>query len=159
MRADDTEMSEDQMKYGNSDYTYLGGAAKVSEPTATYGAYSRIQLIRRGLPLYSLNFFLKESGLNRQELSTILQVSPRTMQRYDSNQMLPINVTEKLLMLNDLYEKAHNVLGGDSKNISGWLHSTIPALGNQRPLDLLDTYQGFNEVMNVLGRIEWGIAS
>lgn len=152
-------MKNEEANNDGISYTYLGGISQVNEPSEAYGTHSRIKLIRRGLSVQSLNIFLKESGLNRQELGHILQVSPRTMQRYDTNQMLPINVTEKLLMLNDLYEKAHDVLGGDSHTISGWLHSTVVALGNQRPLDLLDTYQGFNEVMKVLGRIEWGIAS
>ena len=152
-------MKNEEANNDGISYTYLGGINQVNEPSEAYGTHSRIKLIRRGLSVQSLNIFLKESGLNRQELGHILQVSPRTMQRYDSNQMLPINVTEKLLMLNDLYEKAHDVLGGDSQTISGWLHSPVVALGNQRPLDLLDTYQGFNEVMKVLGRIEWGIAS
>ncbi|WP_143764551.1 type II RES/Xre toxin-antitoxin system antitoxin [Owenweeksia hongkongensis] len=159
MTANDVVMDNEKVSNSGTNYTYLGGTTQVNEPSEAYGTHSRIKLIRRGLPVQSLTIFLKESGLNRQELGHILQVSPRTMQRYDSNQMLPINVTEKLLMLNDLFEKANDVLGGDSKNISGWLHSTVPALGNQRPLDLLDTYQGFNEVMKVLGRIEWGIAS
>ncbi len=131
----------------------------VNEPQATYGSQSRIRLIRRGLPVSSLYFFLKDSKLNQQELSNVLQISPRTMQRYSDNQMLPSIVSEKLLMLNDLYEKADNILGGGTQNVTNWLRSQVNALGNQRPIDYLDTYEGYNEVMKVLGRLEWGVAS
>ncbi len=62
-------------------------------------------------------------------------------------------------MLNDLYEKAEYILGGGTQNATNWLRSNVVALGNQRPLDYLDTYEGFNEVMKVLGRLEWGVAS
>lgn len=151
-------MSEDRASF-SSHYTYLGGTDQVNEPADAYGVHSRIQLIRRGLPLHSLNFLLKASKLTQQELAAILQISARTMQRYDSHQMLPPVVSEKLLLLNDLYEKGDDVLGGGPQNITNWLRSPIAALGNQRPLDYLDTYEGMHEVMNVLGRIEWGIAS
>ena len=151
-------MSEDQA-YNGTTYTYLGGINQVNEPTEAYGVHSRILLIRRGLPLYSLNFLLQASRLTRQELGNILQISPRTMQRYDTDQMLPPVVSEKLLLLNDLYEKADEVLGGGPENVTKWLRKPIAALGNQRPLDYLDTYEGLNEVMNIMGRIEWGIAS
>ena len=152
-------MSENPLQYGDKAYAHLGGEGIVNEPNATYGAQSRIKLIRRGLPLGSLSFFLKDSKLNQQELGTILQISPRTMQRYSSNQMLPPIVSEKLLMLNDLYEKAGYILGGGTQNVTNWLRSNVTALGNQRPLDYLDTYEGYNEVMKVLGRLEWGVAS
>jgi putative toxin-antitoxin system antitoxin component (TIGR02293 family) len=152
-------MSEGSLKYGNSDYPHLGGSEIVNEPQASYGSQSRIKLIRRGLPLKALSYFLKDSKLNQQELSTILQISPRTMQRYSADQMLPPTVSEKLLMLNDLYEKGDFILGAGTQNVTNWLRSPVAALGNQRPLDYLDTYEGFNEVMKVLGRLEWGVAS
>ena len=151
-------MSEDQVPYGNT-YTYLGGENIVGEPGAVYVRQARIRLIRRGLPLASLKYFLRQSKLTRQELAYILQVSTRTLQRYTSDQMLPSVVSEKLLRLNDLYEQAQEVLGGGPANITKWLRSDIPALGNQRPLDLLDTYEGLDEVQKLLGRIEWGVAS
>lgn len=151
-------MSEEQQAYGKT-YSFLGGLNEVHEPVAAYALQSRIALIRRGLPLGSLNFFLKKTGLNRQELSRILQISPRTMQRYSEDQMLPSPVSEKLLRLNDLYEQAEEVFGGGAANVTGWLRSDVTALGGQRPLDLLDTYEGLNEVIKVIGRLEWGVAS
>ena len=157
--ADVAIMSESPVQYGSNTYTHLGGQSMVNEPQATYGSQSRIKLIRRGLPLSSLSYFLKDSKLNQQELSTILQISARTMQRYSNDQMLPSTVSEKLLMLNDLYEKAEYILGGGTQNATNWLRSNVVALGNQRPLDYLDTYEGYNEVMKVLGRLEWGVAS
>ncbi len=151
-------MSENEEKYGQS-YSYLGGARQVNEPMPAYGLQARIALIRRGLPLSSLNYFLKHSGLNRQELGAILHISPRTMQRYSEGQMLPPPVSEKLLKLNELYETAEAVLGGGAANVSAWLKQKVAVLGNHRPLDLLYTYEGLQEVIKVLGRIEWAVAT
>lgn len=151
-------MSEDQAAYGHT-YSFLGGENTVHEPMAAYAFQSRIMLIRRGLPLHSLQYFLKQSGLNRQELSNILQVSARTMQRYTDDQMLPSTVSEKLLRLNDLYEQAEETLGGGAANVTAWLRSEVAALGGQQPLHLLDTYEGLHEVIKVIGRLEWGVAS
>lgn len=151
-------MPKDTPLYHNT-YTYLGGADTVQEPAAAYGLKSRIGLIRRGLPAQSLEHFLSSSCLNRQQLGRVLQVSPRTMQRYPKDKTLPPFVSEKLLQLNDLYEQAADILGGGSSNISNWLQNSNQALGGERPLDLLDTYEGLRQVQNVLGRIAHGVYS
>jgi len=46
-----------------------------------------------------------------------------------------------------------------NEKASRWLKSTILALGNSRPLDLLDTTAGATMVLNLLGRIEHGVVS
>ena len=38
-----------------------------------------------------------------------------------------------------------------------WLSDNIPALGGKRPLDLLDTDVGAQQVTNLLGGIKWGM--
>jgi putative toxin-antitoxin system antitoxin component (TIGR02293 family) len=40
---------------------------------------------------------------------------------------------------------------------AAWIQSSNAALGNQQPLDLLDTDIGVQQVDQVLGRIEHGI--
>ncbi len=46
---------------------------------------------------------------------------------------------------------------GTRDHTDQWMASKIWSLGGKRPVDLLGTDEGVNEVRNVLGRIEHGI--
>lgn len=46
---------------------------------------------------------------------------------------------------------------GDKERAALWLKSKNPALGDKIPKDLLDTEEGYEQVKNVLERIEHGI--
>ena len=48
---------------------------------------------------------------------------------------------------------------GDYQGAREWLETPIPALANQRPLDLARTEPGAREVEDLIGRIEHGVVS
>jgi putative toxin-antitoxin system antitoxin component (TIGR02293 family) len=150
-------MSEDPISYGAK--SYLGPLPILKEAALKYGAgpLQKVAIIKKGLPLNALAFFLNASGLSKLELASILQVSVRTLQRYQPQDPLPPAVSEKLLALNDLYQAGARALGGSAKQTTQWLKEPCPALGNRLPLSLLDTYAGTSEVQNVLGRLEHGV--
>ncbi len=151
--ANDRVMSEDTY-YNGKKINILTGY--VSEPETVYYP-DRISLIRNGLPVESLQDFQEETGLTNQELAYILNVSVRTLQRYQNGENLPSQVTEKLLKLNELYEAGERALGGGPKNTTAWLRDTIQATDYKPPLEFLDTYRGMKEMWRILGRIEYGI--
>ncbi len=129
----------------------------VNEAIAQYGTANKIIQIRRGMPAQSLYHFIKHTGLSKMELADILNVSVRTLQRYQLDTMLPSTLTEKLFAVHTLYEQATESLSTSPKETTAWLKSKVAALGNQTPLSYLDTYQGLQEVTNVLGRIAHGV--
>lgn len=49
-----------------------------------------------------------------------------------------------------------NRVFGSPKIAREWLNSPIPALGQRRPIELLNSPEGCREVLNVLMRIEFG---
>lgn len=61
--------------------------------------------------------------------------------------------------IDKVMERAEEVFG-DSKTAKGWLNSKVWALGNKTPKEWIEeSDEGFNLVMNELGRIEHGIVS
>lgn len=48
---------------------------------------------------------------------------------------------------------------GTADMAAQWFHLPVLALGNARPLDLMSDESGIDEVMKVLGRIEYGVYS
>ena len=131
----------------------------LNEPLAIAYGLSRISIIRQGLSLSSLLTFLKKTGLTRLELAPILNISARTLQRQEDDDTLSPAISERLLMLNDLYQLGYQALGQLPKNTTDWLREPNPALNNEKPLDYLDTYQGIQEIKNLLGRIIHGVYS
>lgn len=132
-----------------------------NEAAVRYGnsatSLEKIAIIREGLPLNALEYFMARSGLSKIELANILQVSARTLQRYKPGDTLTPNITEKLLALNSLYQLGTRALGGNAQEFTQWLKQPCRALGNRLPLSLLDTYTGTQEVERTLGRLEWGV--
>lgn len=55
-----------------------------------------------------------------------------------------------------VFEKAFEVLG-DNDSVEKWLTSPVPALNYAIPITLIDTDDGFKQVMNTLLSIEHGV--
>ena len=155
----DVVMSEDGPIYNDAKYTYLGIDNQVNEAAIADNYQSRIATIRSGLSYNALAYFMKRTGLSLAELAPVFQVSTRTLQRYSAHDSLPPFISERLILLNDLFLQAEGSLGKDGAQIAEWLRTPNDALGRVAPLSLLDTYRGFEEVSNVLGRLEWGVFS
>ncbi len=130
----------------------------INEPIAVYGP-SRITSIRKGLEFNAIARFVKKTGLTRQELATVLQVSVRTLQRHESESRLSSSITEKLFNLNDIYQLATESISANPKDITNWLRAPNTALGSDSPLSILDTYIGMQQVKDILGRLSHGVYS
>jgi putative toxin-antitoxin system antitoxin component (TIGR02293 family) len=63
---------------------------------------------------------------------------------------------EKSLRVARVFNFATEVLGSED-DAREWLNAVIPALGGKRPLDLLDTDVGAQQVTNLLGCIKWDL--
>jgi putative toxin-antitoxin system antitoxin component (TIGR02293 family) len=53
--------------------------------------------------------------------------------------------------------KALELFGGDRAIVDDWMTRRIPALGDQRPIDLMTKATGRKLVLDTLGRIEHGV--
>jgi putative toxin-antitoxin system antitoxin component (TIGR02293 family) len=60
------------------------------------------------------------------------------------------------LQIYDLYRHGETVFEG-MPNFRSWLERPNTALAGKRPLDLLNSTQGFKEVDDLLTRIEFGV--
>lgn len=96
------------------------------------------------------------TGLSWQQLSAILHISVRTLQRYQPDQVLSAPLSERLLHLADVYAKGYEVFE-DRTMFQRWMQEPIPALGYTVPLSLLPSLYGMDAIMEELGRIEHGI--
>jgi putative toxin-antitoxin system antitoxin component (TIGR02293 family) len=132
----------------------------LNEPAALYGfsfdSDNLIQFARRGLTMNYLQKLAISLSLNLQEISEILHVSIRTLQRYTATKKLDTDISSKLLNLTALHNHGVSVFGSEA-DFNCWLKSPVSSLQNNTPLSFLDTPFGFTMVGQVLGRIEHGI--
>ncbi|MEX2600661.1 MAG: antitoxin Xre/MbcA/ParS toxin-binding domain-containing protein [Balneolaceae bacterium] len=118
----------------------------------------QVEIARRGISKKSLLKIAEWSSLSIRELSALLPVTLRTIQRYRDDELLDPNVSERALLIVEVLEKGMEVFNS-RETLQTWLHTPMPAFDQQTPLSLLDTGFGARMVMDTLGRIEHGVFS
>ena len=94
--------------------------------------------------------------LGRRELfARVLHTSPANLSRCYHRESLTPAQSEGLLDTLRLFDYAGQVFGAFAK-VQAWLDAEVPALGNQRPAELLDTFEGRALVTETLEKIEYG---
>lgn len=134
----------------------LGGNKSV--PKTLTNDIDLINLSRQGVRKSSLKSLSHYLGITMETMSKLLHSSHRNIQRKDENDLLDTLKTEKVLELAAFTKRGIDVIGSEN-GFKEWLHSPILALGNRKPIELLDTTFGIQMVLKVLGRLEQGVFS
>ncbi|MEX0646742.1 MAG: antitoxin Xre/MbcA/ParS toxin-binding domain-containing protein [Balneolaceae bacterium] len=134
---------------------------KVHEVAVKYGTSSTdtYQLVSKAQDGISVNAFfdiLTISGLSKEELSGLLDVSFKTIQRYqkEEKKLSALN-SEQLLKMIGLYQKAENIFG-TIESFNSWLRKPAIGIGGKEPLKFMQTSGGIDLLLEELHRIEYG---
>lgn len=117
-----------------------------------------ITSIRSGLPKSGVDAFLAQTNVGSEQLCRVLHISTRQLKRYNPDQKLPTEQSNFLYELTRVYTRAVDILG-DKPTAEHWLGRPQIALGDQSPLQLLDTTEGVRYVDDLLTQIEHGFYS
>jgi putative toxin-antitoxin system antitoxin component (TIGR02293 family) len=135
----------------------LGGEAIVNRRVEN--TFDLIDLVNAGLPMESAKYLQEKLGFSNRIMSHLLAISESTYQRrIRAKSFLTKDETEKAISLSELYAKGLDIFG-NSEKLQYWLDNPNYALGNRRPVDLLDSTIGRQEAMEILFRIQYGIYS
>jgi putative toxin-antitoxin system antitoxin component (TIGR02293 family) len=133
----------------------VGGAAIVGEPAEPGIELAR--LIRRGLPVGTVQFVLDSGRLTLGELDRIVLPRKTLAHRRKLGTLTP-EQSDRLLRVARVLADAEETFGSQDK-AAIWLRRASAALAGESPLQLLDTDEGAREVETLLGRIGHGIAA
>jgi putative toxin-antitoxin system antitoxin component (TIGR02293 family) len=135
---------------------YLGGTKVIGTPRTELDF---VPILRKGFPYSVFTSLRDRTALSEDVLCESLRIAKRTAARRKKNaaRLKPAE-SELLLRLARVLATAADVLGSEENAIQ-WLTTGNRALGGAQPLGLLDTGLGFQEVMDVLRRIEYGVHS
>jgi putative toxin-antitoxin system antitoxin component (TIGR02293 family) len=119
-------------------------------------AHYLINRSRNGMAMYQIENLMKRYDLTLKEMASVLNISERTLQRYEDKDVLSKDASERALHLQRLYESGADVFG-TLDNFCDWMKSPILIFSNEKPISFLDTIFGFELLEQELGRIEHGI--
>jgi len=135
---------------------FMGGSTVVGSPRSEF---EFIKIIRVGLPSKVITSVVKSSAVSEEVICKSLRIAKRTAARRKANSArLKASESELIFRFSRVLVSAKEILGNKDK-AREWLLTENTALNGERPIDLLDTGIGFEDVMDVLRRIEFGVYS
>jgi len=92
------------------------------------------------------------------EWADILHISERTLHRYakDNSSFNGMQI-ERIFHIEKLIDLGNTMFG--KEGFKNWLIFKPFSLHLQKPIDMLNSYQGIQEVIDLLGRIQHGISA
>lgn len=115
-----------------------------------------VKTIRKGVGIKALNVLADNLDLTVKDISGIVDISYRTLNRRRKTGLLTSEETERVYRVASLIVRTNEVLH-DHNEAMHWLKTPKKALGGEIPLNLADTEVGADEVKDLLGRIEHGV--
>jgi len=114
-----------------------------------------IDLIRNGVSGDSITRLADLINIPKNDVYNLLNLKARTAQRQVSRN-LDADKSGHLVQITRILQRCVEVFE-DLEKAKRWLKSPNYALGNQIPLNLLDTTEGIELVRDTLTRIEYGV--
>ncbi|MEL6495192.1 MAG: antitoxin Xre/MbcA/ParS toxin-binding domain-containing protein [Cyanobacteria bacterium J06623_7] len=135
------------------DIALLLKASELS-PTLLEDRGEYIQAIRRGIPGRIVELAVKALG-ERDLFVRLLSTSSGNLNRIYRSQLLTRVQSEGVLDTLKVFNEAITVFGHEDL-AKEWLHTGIPALDGELPINLCDTFEGRRLVRESLTAIEYG---
>lgn len=120
--------------------------------------FDLVNLAREGLTKVSLDSLIEALEISVDEIVELLPVSRRTLERYEAEQKLSPELSDRLIQIAKVYSRTLEVFE-DRQLALRWLKSPCKAFGNVIPLSYLNLSSGMTIVMDELGRIDYGVYS
>lgn len=135
----------------------LGGKKTLKKSVETETGLRLIT--REGLPVATLPQLAEKLGVERRRLAKVVGISDRTLsRRLAKKSKLSAEESDRTMRLARVFAKAEDTFG-TSEKASQWMQRPLLALGNEIPLDLMDTDAGARAVEAALYRIDYGVYS
>ncbi len=130
-------------------------AAKRHAPTQT--AVLAPQVLE-GLPFSVIEDLADRMGKSIQWIGEVIRLPPATMSRRKAGQSLTVDEGDRVWRLARVLARAEAVLGTQDR-ARHWIDNPIPSLDGKVPARLLVTTSGYEQVMQTLDAIDYGMGA
>ena len=128
------------------------------EPPGVAEFEDRVAAVRRGIPRRAVRSLAAYLNLSERQLLSYLDITPRTLQRYEDGKALKSDVSEHAIRIYELARQGTEYFGSRERFIN-WLNRPNRAMGGEKPADFLDTHTGILELQEVITRLEYGLTA
>lgn len=118
-----------------------------------------VERIEAGLSYAELERLRRNVGFSREQMSELVQIKPRTLDRRRREGRLHPDESDRLLRVSRIFGRAMVLFENDLEAAREWLASSKRALGGAVPLEMAKTEIGAREVEDLIGRLEHGVFS
>lgn len=136
--------------------TLLGGREVIGQTIRT--EMDLYELGKGGIPKKALLDLAAQTNMSLRTLSSILQISERTLQRKKDSDLLNESISEHVIQIAQIFSRGDEVFNS-TEDFQTWINTTNKALGNKKPMELLSSRYGAQMILDELGRIEHGVFS
>ncbi len=116
-----------------------------------------INQVQHGLSFKALVSLEAISGMTASEIASIIGIPARTLARRRVAGKLAPDESERLLRIAAVFEKAVGLFEGDVPAALAWLRAPKKTLGQQSPWTFARSELGAREVLDLIGRLEYGV--
>lgn len=113
-----------------------------------------IRAVRMGISGEIVREIVRDSG-ERDLFIKILSTSTANLSRFYRADPLTQSQSESVLDTLKVFAQARDVFGSE-EIAREWLHTRVPALNGEFPIELCDTFEGRNLIKECLSTIEYG---
>jgi putative toxin-antitoxin system antitoxin component (TIGR02293 family) len=135
----------------------IQSAALIGVNAPTLG--NLIEKVEAGLPYRAFERLEKLLDMSARELGDVLKIPPRTLIRRKKSGHLIREESERVLRFTRIITAALSLFEGDQDGANAWMRRENRALGGKTPLGMARTEIGGEEVLNLIGRLEYGVIS
>lgn len=140
-----------------SDVTKILGGEKVLRRKVR-SRMDLIELSSKGITKAALVHLIKYLSITMNQVTELLPITERTIQRYALKKNFNRVVSEQILQIAEVAAKGCEVFGTKDKFLS-WMKHPNKALADKTPMSMLSSRFGAEMVLDELGRIEYGVFS
>ncbi len=116
-----------------------------------------INQVQNGLSFKALVSLKTMSGMTASEIASMIGIPARTLARRRAAGKLAPDESERLLRIATVFEKAVCLFEGDVPAALTWLRAPKKALSQQSPWTYARSELGAREVLDLIGRLEYGV--
>ncbi|HEY3055759.1 MAG TPA: antitoxin Xre-like helix-turn-helix domain-containing protein [Thermoanaerobaculia bacterium] len=116
-----------------------------------------IERIEKGLPYSAFERLQRNTGLSTDQLLDLLQIPRRTLARRKVSGRMTSDESDRLARLARVYARTLFFFDGDPKAATEWLTTTQYAFDGIRPIEMLRSDVGAQEIDTLIGQLEHGI--
>jgi putative toxin-antitoxin system antitoxin component (TIGR02293 family) len=123
------------------------------------GTIELVSYIKKGLEYSSMEHFIRNANLQKEEAIDFVGISARTLVRRKEKGRLSPDESDRLVRAARIVSQAQQLFEGNATAANRWLKTSQPALGGATPMDYAGTEAGSREVEALIHRLEYGVFS